>query len=278
MLETKRIRRVSLVIIFALLWTINASAFAGDSDIIKHYDWGQVKVSVSYDKPKDNTKYHGTANLMDEKGKVINTIKISGCTFGGKILNLKNYLVDRGFLKIIPMQKNAVALSVLSGCGAQNYWSTYVMTEKSSASATKMINPPDIKDSIIPYDIYYGYGSRREAVPMSLAVDTDNNIKIQPPEFSTLKDNAIAAALAAKHMRDFRYVSENFSEESFNYDERVQYLLQEAKSELDSRANFNPETYVDDTYGIPLNYKGLKGFIHTLPKTADYGAIVNCVR
>ncbi len=276
MLETKRIRRISSVIILGLLWTINASAFAADSTIVKNYDWGQIKISLNYDNPKDNTQYHGTANLMDNKGGIVNAIKISGCTFGGKIPSLKSYLTERDVLKIVPIQKNAVVISVLSGCGAQNYWNVYAITDKCTASAAKMINLPEIKDNIIPYNIYYGYGARREAVPMSLVVGIDNHIKVQPPKIATLKDNAIAAALAAKHMLDFGYVSENFSEQSFNDDERIQYLRQEAKYTADSPANFNSETYIDDTYGIPLNYMGLKDFIQTLPKATDHGATVNC--
>lgn len=237
--------------------------------------YNKLNFNLYYIKAKDNTEYTGSIVLQDKLGNTLNQMNIRGCTFGGIIPNLKDYLKQRKFLQITPIQKNAVVVSVISNCGAQNYWNNYVVTDKCIANGETRTSSSRMKDNIIPYSINYGFGARREAVPMYFIVSTDNYVKIQPPEFKDVQNRSIFAALAAKHMRDFRYVSENFTPESFNNDERIKYLLDEARATA-SQSNFNENTYIDDMYEIPLTYTSLQKYISEINSAPDYGAELSC--
>lgn len=102
---------------------------------------------------------------------------------------------------------------------------------------------------------------------MTLIVDADGLIKTKPTSYNQFKNQPIAAALAAKHMHDFRYVSENFTPQAFDTDKEVEYLRNDAKS--------LPQG-IDDMYGITFSYSALEKFIAKLNKSPDFGGSVIC--
>lgn len=249
-----------------MLLGLSPAAMAAPSIYIKDYDWGKVKLSLDYGKNKNNTRYHGIAYLLNASGKEINKTKISGCTFGGKISDLPKYLQEKKLMAVQEVGEENAAISILSECGAQNYWHTYVLTAKCTA-AVEDTSAATVDKNRIHYSIYYGFGARRKSVPMTLVIDPSSNIKVSPPEYSEFRNQPITAALAAKHMRDFRYISNNFSAESFDGNKEVKFLRKE--NDINSAG-------VDNTYQIPLTYAGIEQYISGLDKKIDSSSHVVC--
>lgn len=134
---------------------------------------------LSYDQHKQS--YLSKYRLVGEKNKILNKGQFHGCTYGGTIKHIADYLQNYMKLIAVVQIKNGFVIYYVKGCGAQSIWQLDVITPACTASAPatddngNYINIGNDPDKI-SFGYLEGFGAARRVVRTYLTVDNKNII------------------------------------------------------------------------------------------------------
>ncbi len=129
---------------------------------------------------RHNASYLTKYELRDKNNKLLNSGQFTGCTYGGIINNISEYLKERKFVEATAI-KNGFAIHSLAGCGGEVFWQLNVVTPICTASApASNENGEAIKIGNDPGKIAFGYikgvGAAREVTSDFFTLSDDGHI------------------------------------------------------------------------------------------------------
>lgn len=141
-------------------------------------------------------KYLTKYELRDKQNNILNRGQFQGCTYGGIIINIADYLKERDSMIVTPV-KNGFAIHFQEGCGAKTIWRLNVITPMCTVSAPATDNNGErisIGDNPqkIAFAYLEGFGASRKITNDYFIIDEKGMIRLSQTQ-PAFKDSVTLA-------------------------------------------------------------------------------------